>query len=171
MPSFSNIRRVPFTASQMFALVSDVEAYPEFLPLCESLAVLARRTEGDTTILDARMGVGYRAIRETFVSRVTLMPGGGVPAILVEYRDGPFRRLQNRWRFIPAAGSPDGAVQGAACDIDFYVDYEFRSPMLALLMGAVFDRAFRQFAGAFEDRARRVYGAASATTPNRTSSA
>lgn len=147
MPSFSNIRRVPFTAQQMYDLVANVEAYPEFLPLCESLKVLERRQVGELTVLEARMGVGYKAIRETFTSRVTLTPAG--PSIVVEYLDGPFRRLENRWRFIP---SPGGS------DIDFYVDYEFRSPILAVLMGVMFDKAFRQFAGAFEERARKVYG-------------
>lgn len=147
MPSFSNIRRVPFTAQQMFDLVADVEAYPQFLPLCESLTVLARREDGTNTVLEARMGVGYKAIHEKFTSRVTLMPGA--PSILVEYLDGPFRRLENRWRFVTVDGGSD---------IDFYVDYEFRSPVLALLMGVMFDKAFRQFAGSFEDRARKVYG-------------
>ncbi len=147
MPSFSNIRRVPFSAQQMFDLVADVEKYPEFLPLCESLSVLRRYEAGANAVLDARMGVGYKAIHETFTSRVTLTPAG--PAILVEYLDGPFRRLENRWRFIPVPGGSD---------IDFYVDYEFRSPILAVLMGVMFDKAFRQFAGAFEDRARVVYG-------------
>jgi len=147
MPSFSNIRRVPFTAQQMFDLVADVGKYPEFLPLCESLTVLSRLVEPSGTVLDARMGVGYKAIRETFTSRVTLTPAA--PSILVEYLDGPFRRLENRWRFTTCPGGSD---------IDFYVDYEFRSPILAVLMGVMFDKAFRQFSSAFEERARVIYG-------------
>ena len=147
MPSFSTVRRVPFSPLEMFEVVADVEKYPEFLPLCESLTVLSRQSDGATTRLEARMGVGYKAIRETFTSRVTL--DSAAPSILAEYLDGPFRRLENRWRFLPAPGGSD---------IDFYVDYEFRSRVLALLMGAVFDKAFRQFAGAFEDRARQIYG-------------
>ena len=131
----------------MFDLVADVERYPEFLPLCESLTVLSREPRPPDTVLNARMGVGYKAIRETFTSRVTLRPDD--LAILVEYLDGPFRRLENRWRFLPAPGGSD---------IDFYVDYEFRSPLLAILMGAMFDKAFRQFASAFEERARKTYG-------------
>ncbi len=133
----------------MFDLVADVEKYPEFLPLCESLSIITRLDSEPQTVLDARMGVGYKAIHETFTSRVTLNPAG--PAILVEYLDGPFKRLENRWRFLTAPGGSD---------IDFYVDYEFRSPILAVLMGVMFDKAFRQFAAAFEERARKVYGTA-----------
>ena len=143
MPSFTNVRRVPFTPRQMFDLVADVERYPEFLPMCDSLTVLSR----DGNVLNARMGVGYKAITESFTCRVTLQPDD--LAILVEYLDGPFRRLENRWRFLPA---PGGA------DVDFYVDYEFRSPLLAILMGVMFDKAFRQFSAAFEARAAKVYG-------------
>ncbi len=171
MPAFSNVRRVPFSARQMFDVVADVERYPEFLPMCDSLQVLGREERPPQSVLTARMGVGYKAIRETFTSRVTLNPDAN--AILVEYLDGPFRRLENRWRFLPVrSGSnpshlmaqPNGDVRRegsdpiSLTDIDFYVDYEFRSPLLAILMGAVFDKAFRQFAAAFEDRARKVYG-------------
>lgn len=152
MPSFSTVRRVPFTPHQMFEVVADVEKYPEFLPLCESLTVNSRQTDGAITRIEARMGVGYKAIRETFTSRVSL--DSTAPSILVEYLDGPFRRLENRWRFLPAT---------SGSDIDFYVDYEFRSPVLGLLMGAVFDKAFRQFASAFEDRARKIYGSVAAS--------
>jgi len=146
MPTFHTRRRVPFTAEQMFALVADVEKYPQFLPMCESLAVCSRTQSGDRTVLIANMGVGYKAIREHFTSRVTLFPN--VPRVLVEYLDGPFRRLENRWGFLPSA---------TGCEVDFYIAYEFRSPMLGLLMGAMFDKAFRKFAEAFEQRARNVY--------------
>ncbi|MDX2259059.1 MAG: SRPBCC family protein [Hyphomicrobiaceae bacterium] len=147
MPSFSNRRRLRFSPQQMFDLVADVERYPEFVPLCESLVVTERRQEGERQVLIARMGIGYKAIRETFATRVTLDTAGD--RILVEYVDGPFRRLENRWRFLPAPGGSE---------IDFYIDYEFRSAMLALVMGAVFDKAFRKFAAAFEARAEAIYG-------------
>lgn len=147
MPSFQTRRRVSFTPRQMFDLVADVEKYPQFLPMCESLVVGSRETKGDTTVLVANMGVGYRAIREHFTSRVTLHPE--VPTVLVEYLDGPFRHLENRWGFYEAPGGSD---------IDFSITYEFRSAMLGVLMGALFDKAFRRFAEAFEDRARVIYG-------------
>lgn len=147
MPSFSSTRRVPFTARQMYDLVADVERYPEFLPMCESLRITSRAPSGNGWDLIATMGVGYKAIREKFTSCVSLDPDA--LAISVTYLDGPFRRLDNRWRFTDAA-------EGGS-DVHFFIDYEFRSPMLALLMGAMFEQAFRRFSQSFEDRARVVY--------------
>lgn len=147
MPKFHTVRRVPFTPEEMFAVVADVEAYPLFLPMCESLSVLRRQECGEETTLVATMGVGYKAIHETFTTRVILRPGDA--SILVEYLDGPFSHLENRWRFMPA---PGGA------DTDFHIAYEFRSPMLGLLVGSLFDKAFRRFTAAFEERAHAVYG-------------
>lgn len=148
MPSFRTTRQVAHSPEQMFALVADVARYPEFLPLCEGL-VVRRRTaaEDGTELLVADMTVGYKAIRETFTSRVTLDPAKS--KILVEYMDGPFRHLENRWSFIEKDGG---------CEIVFFITYEFASRMLGLLMGAMFDRAFRKFAAAFEARADIVYG-------------
>ena len=148
MPSFSKVHPVPYSARQMFDLVADVEQYPQFLPLCESLAIRSRREKGGRTLLVADMGVGYKAIREHFTSQVLLNPDDLV--IDVKYLDGPFRRLDNRWQF--AARGP------AACDVHFDIDYEFSSRVLGALMGAMFDRAFRHFTNAFEERARQVYG-------------
>lgn len=148
MPRFETRRRVPFTADEMFRIVADVESYPQFLPLCESLQVHSREIGDTGAVLVARMGVGYKAIRESFTSRVTL--AADERRVLVEYLDGPFHHLTNRWRFT------DQGVSSS--DIDFYIEYEFRSAMLGLLMGAMFDKAFRKFAEAFEERARVVYG-------------
>lgn len=148
MPSFRSTRVVKHTPEQMFALVADVERYPEFLPLCEDLRIIRRQTDAQgREVLIAAMSVGYKAVRETFTSRVTLDRESC--AILVEYVDGPFKRLENRWAFKPADG-------GTA--VEFYIAYEFRSRALGLLMGAMFDKAFRRFAGAFEERAHQVYG-------------
>ena len=149
MPQFETHRPVPHTPDQMFDLVADVERYPQFLPLCEGLTV-RRRTprEGGGEVLLADMTVGYKAIRETFTSRVTLDPAN--LKILVEYVDGPFRYLENRWSFRPAE---------KGSEVVFFISYEFASRMLGLLMGAMFDKAFRKFAEAFERRADAVYGA------------
>ncbi|RYE71901.1 MAG: type II toxin-antitoxin system RatA family toxin, partial [Hyphomicrobiales bacterium] len=126
--------------------------YPQFLPLCEGLTV-RRRTprEGGGEVLLADMTVGYKAIRETFTSRVTLDPAN--LKILVEYVDGPFRYLENRWSFKPL---------DTDSEVVFFISYEFASRMLGLLMGAMFDKAFRKFAEAFEKRADAIYGSSPA---------
>jgi len=149
MPQLSTSRRVRHAASEMFDLVADVERYPEFVPLCQSLKVRKRMQVADKDVIVADMTVAYKMIRETFTSRVTLdRPNLD---ILVEYLEGPFRRLNNRWKFRPAGDR--------LCDVDFFIAYEFRSRTLGMLMGAVFDAAFRRFSVAFERRADQVYGA------------
>ncbi len=151
MPSFRTRRVVGHAPQQMFDLVADVERYPEFVPLCKALRL--RRRYGDpsgTETLVAEMQVGYKAIRETFTSRVTLDRAN--LKILVEYLEGPFSNLENTWTF--TAADP----QGRKCRVDFAIAYEFKSRMLALLMGSMFDAAFRRFAAAFEARAAQVYG-------------
>jgi coenzyme Q-binding protein COQ10 len=149
MPSFTNKRRVRHSATDMFDLVADVERYPEFVPLCESLHVRRRVASGEgVDILVADMTVAYKMFRESFASRVTL--DRPRLSIVVEYLDGPFSRLENRWTFRPESES--------ASEVEFYIAYEFRSRTLGLLMGAMFDAAFRRFAEAFEQRADEVYG-------------
>src|SRR3954471_8947377 len=153
MPTFSTKRRVRHSATEMFDLVADVEQYPQFVPMCSALKVRQRTTgeEGVETIV-ADMTVSFKLVRETFRSRVTLERPK--LQILVEYLQGPFSRMQNRWSFVPT-GETD-------CDIEFYIDYEFKSRMLGMLMGSMFDMAFRRFASAFEQRADKVYGRKSA---------
>ena len=148
MPQFRSSRHVRFTADQMFALVRDVEEYPSFVPLCTALRVRRRTETPAGEVIVADMEVGYGAIRERFTSKVTC--DAAARAINVAYVDGPFRKLVNEWRF---RDDPDGGST-----VEFFIDYEFRSRTLALLMGAVFERAFRQFADAFERRAEIVYG-------------
>ncbi len=147
MPSFRTTRQVRHSPAEMFNLVADVERYPEFVPLCEDLRI-RRRSKSDDGIetLVAEMSVGYKAIRETFTTRVTL----DEPRlrIQVEYVEGPFSFLENRWTFRP---------DPAGCAVEFYIAYEFKSFALRMLMGAMFDRAFRKFADAFEERADVVY--------------
>ena len=150
MPRFSSKRRVAHRADEMFDLVADVERYPEFVPLCTSLAVRNRRVDGqgrETLIAD--MSVGYKMIRERFTSRVAL----DKPhlRVVVEYIDGPFSHMENIWTF---RDEPDGERSL----VTFFIDYEFRSRTLGALMGSMFDAAFRKFAQAFETRADAVYG-------------
>ena len=155
MPQIARVHSVPYSAEKMFDLVADVEKYPEFLPLCEALTVRSRRTKGDHELVICAMTVGYKAIRETFTTqdlfnRKDLTIG-------IKYLDGPFKRLDNRWRFEPTG--PNG------CDIHFDIDYEFSSRMLGALMGAMFETAFKRFTNAFEERARVVYGPPAGAPP------
>jgi len=150
MPQFSTSRRVKHAAAQMFDLVADVERYPEFVPLCKALRVRHRieQPEG-VEILIADMTVAYKLVRESFTSRVTLDRPN--LQILVEYLQGPFSHLENRWTFHP--------LGERECEVHFFISYEFRSRMLSLLMGSMFDLAFRRFAVAFERRADAIYHA------------
>ncbi|MBP1876212.1 Persistence and stress-resistance toxin PasT [Ensifer adhaerens] len=147
MPHFETNHVVKHTADQMFDLVADVERYPEFLPLCEALTVRSRKERDGKVLLLADMTVGYKAIRETFTTQVLLNKAERV--IEVKYIDGPFKYLDNRWRFEPA-----GEGQSS---VHFYIDYEFKSRILGALMGSMFDRAFRMFSDAFEKRADKIY--------------
>ena len=154
MPAFRNQRRVRHSAAEMFALVADIEHYPEFVPLCRALKV--RRREANAAGLEtliADMEIGYKAIRETFTSRVELNPAS--LKIRVEYVDGPFSQLENIWSFRDEA-------EGGASTVEFYIAYEFRSRLLGALMGSMFDAAFRRFSAAFEARADKIYGRAPA---------
>jgi coenzyme Q-binding protein COQ10 len=148
MPQFSTRRRVRHSAGDMFNLVADVERYPEFVPLCRELRVRRRIPEPEgVEIIVAEMTVAYRFIHETFISRVTLDRPN--LQILVEYLEGPFSSLENRWSF--------HATGDHLCEIEFFIAYEFKSRTLGVLMGAMFDAAFRRFATAFERRADVVY--------------
>lgn len=154
MPAFRNQRRVRHSAADMFALVADVERYPEFVPLCRALKVRRReRNAAGLELLTADMEVGYKAIRETFASRVALDPAG--LKIRVEYVDGPFSQLENIWVF-------RDAPEGGSSTVEFFIAYEFRSRLLAAVMGSMFDAAFRKFSAAFEARADKIYGRAPA---------
>jgi coenzyme Q-binding protein COQ10 len=149
MPRFTTKRRVRHSATEMFDLVADVDTYPKFVPLCAGMRVRSRSQKGErATMLVADMTVAYKLIHQTFTSRVTLdKPKLG---ILVEYLNGPFSRMQNRWSFVPAGED--------ASEVEFFIEYEFKSRTFAMLMGAMFDTAFRRFSVAFEKRADEVYG-------------
>jgi coenzyme Q-binding protein COQ10 len=152
MPQFSTTRRVRHSATDMFDLVADVEHYPQFVPLCRSLQVRKRTSDSEgREVIVADMSIAYKLVRETFTSRVTLDRKNR--QILVEYLEGPFARMNNRWSFRP--------VDEKSCEVEFFITYEFRSRTLGILMGAVFDAAFRRFAAAFERRADAVYGSQS----------
>jgi coenzyme Q-binding protein COQ10 len=152
MPRFSSKRRVLHSAPQMFDLVADMERYPEFVPLCQSLKIRQRIPKPDgTEVVVSDMTVSFKLVRETFTSQVTLDRPN--LKIRVEYLRGPFSNLENRWTFEPKDDDN-------ACEVGFFLSYEFKSRMLALLMGSMFDTAFQRFSAAFEKRADAIYGKA-----------
>jgi coenzyme Q-binding protein COQ10 len=149
MPHFTTTRRVRHAAADMFDLVADIERYPEFVPLCRRLRVRTRGAGPDgTEILVADMDVAYKLVSESFTTRVTL--DQSKLQILVQYIEGPFSHLDNRWSFRP--------IEDRSCEVVFFISYEFRNRMLGILMGSMFDIAFRRFTSAFEQRADEIYG-------------
>lgn len=149
MHTFEIKHPVAHSADDMYALVANVEDYPRFLPLCEALKIKRRETIEGKEVLIATMQVGYKLVRESFTTRVVLDPAAR--SIFVEYLDGPFSHLENRWQFIPRASG--------GCHIDFYIAYSFRSRMFERLVGGLFDKAVQKYTTAFEERADEVYGA------------
>lgn len=149
MPTHAEIRRVPYSAEEMYTLVADVAAYPAFLPWCSGARIRSRTPGPDgTEVIEAELVISFKVFRERFGSRVTLRPAES--RIDVVYLDGPFRYLNNHWRFIP--------VGERACDLDFFIDFEFRSRTLQAVVGLVFKEAVRRMVRAFELRAQELYG-------------
>jgi coenzyme Q-binding protein COQ10 len=145
VPTHAEERVLPYTPEQLFDLVADVERYPEFLPWC----VGARIKEYRPDLIVADLIIGFRMFRERFTSRVSLDPPRHID---VAYAEGPFRYLNNHWTFAPVAGG---------CRVGFFVDFEFKSRLLQRLIDVLFSEAVRRMVGAFEKRARDLYGAPS----------
>jgi coenzyme Q-binding protein COQ10 len=145
MPTHAEERVLPYTPEQLFALVADIERYPEFLPWCVGARIKERRPD----LIVADLVIGFRMFRERFTSRVSLDPPQRID---VAYAEGPFRYLNNHWTFAPA---PDG------CRVGFFVDFEFKSRLLQKVIEVLFSEAVRRMVGAFEKRARDLYGAPS----------
>lgn len=142
MPTHAERRAMPYTPEQMFDLVSAVDLYPQFLPWC----LASRITKREGNVFYADLVIGYKMVREKFGSRVTALKPDHIH---VEYLSGPMKHLSNHWRFLP---QPDGT-----CIIDFYVDFEFKNPVLQKLISVFFEEAVKRMVGAFEARARDLY--------------
>lgn len=142
MPTHAERRKMPYTPEQMFDLVAGVDRYPEFLPWC----LASRITRRDGHVFYADLIIGYKMVREKFGSRVTALRPDHIH---VEYLSGPMKRLSNHWRFLP---QDDGG-----CIIDFYVDFEFKNPVLQKLIAVFFEEAVKRMVTAFETRARDLY--------------
>lgn len=142
MPKFADKKVMPYSQQQMFDVISDVGSYPKFLPWCLGSRIYNKK-DGQ---FDADLIIGFKAFKERFTSRVTLHPNS---AIEVDYIKGPMRRLYNHWKFIEVEG---GTL------VDFEVDFEFKSRILARMIGPVFEEATRRMISAFETRAKELYG-------------
>lgn len=143
MPTHAEKRYLPYTQEQVYEVVADVERYPEFLPWC----VACRKTKSFDNGFEADLAIGFKMVREKFTSRVTLKPSTD---ILVEYKDGPFKYLSNTWKFIENS-------DGSGCEIDFYLEFEFKSRVLQKLIGVLFEEAVHRMVAAFESRAAYLY--------------
>lgn len=149
MAKISKNMSVPYQSDQMFDLVADIEKYPQFVPMCEALVIRSKREKDNKVLIVADMTAGYKLFHETFTSQVLLDRQQSV--ISVQYIDGPFKYLENRWSFFPQ-------IKTGGCDVDFYINYEFKNRMLSLLVGSVFDMAFEKMTSAFKRRADEIYG-------------
>ena len=155
MPRHSETRNLPYSPEQMFDLVADVKRYQEFLPWVAATRV---RSDSETEMI-ADLVVGFRAIKETFASRVKKARPHSID---IDYIEGPLKYLHNSWRF-----RPDGK---GGTDIDFCVDFAFKNRIFETLAGQVFDRALRRMTAAFEERAHQLYGAGGESSTGSSSS-
>ena len=149
MPQHKDSRILPYTADQMYALVADIERYPEFLPWNAAARIRSRQPgpEAGSELVEADLVISFKVFRERFGSRVTLWPEQ--KRIDTEYLDGPFKYLKSGWSF---ADLPHGS-----CKVDFFVDFEFRNAILGKVIGVVFGEAMSRIVRAFEDRAKALY--------------
>ena len=155
MPHHSETRVMPYTAQQMYDLVADVARYPEFLPWNSAARIRSRRPgPADATgavpeVMEADLVISFKLFRERFGSRVTLWPQHH--QVDTEYLDGPFKYLKSYWKFRDR--------EEGGCEVEFFVDFEFKNAILQGVIGIVFDEAMRRIVKAFETRAATLYGA------------
>ncbi|WP_373943930.1 type II toxin-antitoxin system RatA family toxin [Paracoccus marcusii] len=152
MPNHRDSRNLPYSARQMYDLVADIESYPQFLPWNSAARIRTRTTRPDgAEEIAADLVISFKVFRERFGSRVVLWPEqDGVWKIDTEYLDGPFKYMRSGWSF---KDRPEGG-----CQVEFFVDFEFKNAILQRLIGVVFHEAMSRIVRAFEDRARKLYG-------------
>ena len=148
MPTHQETKHLPYSADQMYALVADVENYPKFLPWNAAARIRSRTDMGDHELMLADLVISFKVFREKFGSRVKLYPAER--KIDTEYLDGPFRYMKSWWHFTPA--------EDGGCDVEFFVDFEFKNAILQSVIGMVFNDAMQRIVRAFERRAAELYG-------------
>jgi coenzyme Q-binding protein COQ10 len=148
MPLHRETRIVPYTAEQMYAVVASIDRYPEFLPWCSGIRITEHEKRGDVEFVTARMDVSYLTIRASYVSRVRL----DYPALMIEatHVEGPFKRLDNRWRFVP--------LKNHDSEVHFLIDFSFSNPVFQVVAGATFGLVAAKMQRAFIMRADSLYG-------------
>ena len=144
MSSVGRSALVSHSAQQMFALVSEIESYPEFLPWCDRASVAERRP-GRTV---ATLRINFRGLKEEFTTENLDRPNERIEMRLLS---GPFRRLEGAWTFTP--------VSSQACKVELKLRYEFANVILRKLVGAVFDEIANSLVDAFARQADRRFGA------------
>lgn len=149
MPKHQETRALPYTAQEMYDLVADVASYPKFLPWTAAARIRSRTPVEGGEIMEADLVISFKVFRERFGSRVTLWPEA--MKIDTEYLDGPFKYMKSNWAFRDR--------QGGGCEVDFFVDFEFKNLMLQRIIGVVFNEAMHRVVHAFEKRAVELYGA------------
>lgn len=148
MPTHGEKRALPYSAQQMYDLVADVASYPQFLPWNSAARIRSVTPQPDgTDIMEADLIISFKVFRERFGSRVVLAPE--IKRIDTEYLDGPFKYMKSHWQF---ADHADG------CEVEFFVDFEFKNAILQNLIGVVFNQAMQRIVRAFEERAAALYG-------------
>ena len=148
MPTHQETKNLPYSAEQMYSLVADVAAYPEFLPWCSAARLRSNVLGGSREILEADLVISFKVFRERFGSRVTLWPAD--LKIDTEYLDGPFKYMVSNWAFRNVEGG---------CEVTFFVDFEFKNAILQGIIGVVFNEAMQRVVRAFERRAADLFKA------------
>ncbi|MDP1600333.1 type II toxin-antitoxin system RatA family toxin [Phenylobacterium sp.] len=148
MPRYHIEKILPYTPDQLFQLVGNVDAYPEFVPWIQSMRTWNARSEGEgVSLVDAQAGVGFAFLKEKFSTRVRR--DAATRQVDVQLLSGPFKHLANRWRFI----ENDGGTK-----IEFDIDFEFKSRLLSGMLAANFHHAVDKLMSCFEARAQTLYG-------------
>ena len=147
MPVHSETRKLPYSADQMYDLVADISAYPQFLPWCSAARIRSRTTQGECETVEADLVISFKVFRESFASRVELW--NMAKKIDTQYLEGPFKHMKSSWEFVD---TPSG------CDVCFFVEFEFKNAILRSIIGVVFNEAMQRIVRAFESRAEMLYG-------------
>ena len=147
MPVHSETRKLPYSADQMYDLVADISAYPQFLPWCSAARIRSRSIQGECETVEADLVISFKVFRESFASRVELW--NMAKKIDTQYLEGPFKHMKSSWEFVD---TPTG------CDVCFFVDFEFKNAILRSIIGVVFNEAMQRIVRAFESRAEMLYG-------------